>query len=132
MVPHKIWARTRREFLGKAGLGFGALALSAMMADEARAESPEIDPLQPLAPRPGHRAPKAKSCIFLFMEGGPSHIDLFDPKPELTKRAGRAAPAQLRQVVFTARWASAATTCSPPAASFAQQHGESGTWVSDW
>jgi Protein of unknown function (DUF1501) len=129
MVPHKIWAKTRREFLGKAGLGFGALALSAMMADEARADAPEIDPLQPLAPRPGHLPPRAKSCIFLFMEGGPSHIDLFDPKPELKKRAGEPLPPSFGKV-FTAMGVGGNNLLASKR-TFAQ-HGQSGTWVSDW
>jgi hypothetical protein len=129
MVPHKIWAKTRREFLGKAGLGFGALALSAMMAEEARADAPEIDPLQPLAPRPGHLAPKAKSCIFLFMEGGPSHIDLFDPKPELKKRQGEPLPPSFGKV-FTAMGVGGNNLLATKR-TFAQ-YGQSGTWVSDW
>ncbi len=129
MVPHKTWATTRRDFLAKAGLGFGALALSSMLADEARADSPEIDPLHPLAPRPTHHAPKAKSCIFLFMEGGPSHIDLFDPKPELNRRAGQPLPPSFGKV-FTAMGVGGNSLLASRR-KFAQ-HGESGTWVSDW
>ncbi len=67
MIPHREPATSRRDFLARAGLGFGGLALAAMMADdEARAESPEIDPLRPLAPRPPHFAREgrraASSC----------------------------------------------------------------------
>ena len=54
----------------------GSVALTAMLADEAKADSA-------LAPKPPHHSAKAKRCIFLLMEGGPSHIDTFDPKPRL-------------------------------------------------
>ena len=133
-APHVEWVTNRRDFLTKAGLGFGALALSAMLADEgivrpARAEVPEIDPLHPLSPRLAHFAPRAKSCIFLFMEGGPSHIDLFDPKPELTRRDGKPLPASFGKV-FTPMGVGGNTLLASKR-KFAQ-HGESGTWVSDW
>ena len=97
-IPHTEWVSNRRDFLQKAGLGFGGLALSSMMLSEAGAELPEIDPLAPLAARLPHFMPKAKRCIFLFMEGGPSHIDLFDPKPELTKFNGKPLPASFGKV----------------------------------
>src|SRR5260370_27310693 len=94
MISHIEWVTNRRDFLTKAGMGFGALALATMLAEDglipsAHGEVPEIDPLRPLAPRPSHFEPRARSVIFLFMEGGPSHIDLFDPKPELTKQNGK-------------------------------------------
>jgi hypothetical protein len=66
---------SRREALFGLGASLGSVAFSAMLADEARAS--------PLAPKPPHVPPKAKACIFLMMEGGPSHIDTFDPKPKL-------------------------------------------------
>jgi hypothetical protein len=128
------WAFTRREFFLRAGLGFGGLALSAMMADEgliakARGEVPEIDPMRPLAPRPPHFAARAKSCIFLFMEGGPSHIDLFDPKPELARQAGKPLPPSFGKV-FTPMGVGG-NTLMATRRTFAQ-HGECGMWVSDW
>jgi hypothetical protein len=129
MIPHKVWAKTRRDFLTRAGLGFGGLALSAMMAGEALGDSPEVDPLHPLAPRPTHFPARAKSCIFLFMEGGPSHIDLFDPKPELTKRAGQPLPPSFGKV-FTSMGVGGNNLLASKRKF--QQHGESGTWVSDW
>ncbi len=58
---------------------------------QARANTPDVGG-RCCRPRPSHFAPKAKSCIFLFMYGGPSHMDLFDPKPELTKRDGQPMP----------------------------------------
>jgi len=129
MAPHVEWATSRRDFLARAGLGFGGLALAAMMAEEAGAEVPRIDPLRPLEPRPPHFGARAKSVIFLFMEGGPSHVDLFDPKPELTKAHGRPLPPSFGKV-FTPMGVGG-NTLMASRRKFAQ-HGESGTWVSDW
>ena len=83
---------SRRDFLRSAGSGFGALALSALAAEEAAASDAPAS-ADPLAPKKAHFEGTAKSVIFLFMEGGPSHVDLFDPKPELTKRHGQKLPA---------------------------------------
>src|SRR5438270_3888617 len=129
MVPHKVWTTTRRDFLTRAGPEFAGLALAAMMADEAKADVPEIDPLHPLAPRPVHFGAKAKRCIFLFMEGGPSHIDLFDPKPELAKRAGQPLPPSFGKI-FTPMGVGGNNLLASRRKF--EQHGESGTWVSDW
>ena len=129
VTPHVIWPTDRRDFLKRAGFGFGGLALSAMFAQDGFAESPAIDPLRPLAPRPPHLAAKAKSCIFLFMEGGPSHIDLFDPKPELQKHAGEPLPPSFGKV-FTPMGVGG-NTLMATRRKFAR-HGQSGTWVSDW
>src|SRR5579872_2104731 len=85
---HSRPTRTRREFVRDACCGFGGLALSALMHDEAaRAGAPG-----PLAPRPTHHPAKARSVIFLFMAGGPSHIETFDPKPLLNKLDGDVRP----------------------------------------
>src|ERR1019366_10302285 len=70
---------SRRNWLRTAGGGFGALALCDLLARDTRANETR----NPLAPRLPHFAAKARSGIFLFMYGGPSHVDLFDPKPEL-------------------------------------------------
>jgi hypothetical protein len=132
-IPHVVWPATRREFLSRAGLGFGGLALAAMLAEEshreARGEVPEIDPLRPLAGRNPHHEARAKSCIFLFMEGGPSHIDLFDPKPELEKYQGKPLPPSFGKV-FTPMGVGG-NSLMASRRKFAQ-HGESGMWVSDW
>ena len=127
---HVTWPTTRREFLAQAGGGFGGLALGSMVAwDNARAEVPEIDPLNPLGQRVSHFAPKAKSVIFLFMEGGPSHIDLFDPKPALERWAGKPLPESIGPV-FTPMGVGG-NTLMPSQRKFAQ-HGQSSMWVSDW
>ncbi|WP_166819730.1 DUF1501 domain-containing protein [Thalassoroseus pseudoceratinae] len=79
--------RSRREVLYGLGAGLGSVAMTALLADELAAESADHEQSgSPLAPRAGHLPAKAKNCIFLMMEGGPSHIDTFDPKPELAKR----------------------------------------------
>src|SRR5712692_5976803 len=90
--------RSRREFLFKAGGGFGALALSclldrdgALKGEEATAQLANV-----LAPKPAQFKAKAKAVIFLFMEGGPSHLDTFDPKLELTRLHGQKLPASFR------------------------------------
>ena len=117
---------TRRDFLKKAGAGFGMLALADLLeADAALAnpiENQESKFKNPLSPRPPHFAPKAKRIIWLFMEGAPSAVDLFDPKPELTKRHGQKIkidvfngnPGPLMRSPFTFK-----------------QYGQSGAWVCD-
>lgn len=70
-----IHAPTRRDFVFGLGASVGSIALTSLLAEEG----------SPLAPKPSHTPAKAKNCIFLMMEGGPSHIDTFDPKPVLSK-----------------------------------------------
>ena len=83
-VPNRTpCGRTRREFLWQVGGGFAGLALTDMLAAEAMAASP-------LAAKLPHLAAKAKHCVFLFMNGGPSQVDTFDPKSALTKYQGKA------------------------------------------
>ena len=102
----------RRDFLKKAGAGFGMLALADLLQ--------AADATSPMAPRAPHYAPKAKSIIWLFMEGAPSSVDLFDPKPELTKRDGtkiqidtfNGSPGPLMKSPFSFK-----------------QYGQSGAWV---
>src|SRR5260221_9182391 len=129
---------SRRDLLKKAGGGLGIFALADLIASNAAfADNPQsairnpqstnpqsANPqlADPLAPRPPHYAPKAKSIIWLFMEGAPSGVDLFDPKPELTKRHGQKMaidvfngnPGPLMKSPFTFR-----------------QYGQCGQWVCD-
>jgi hypothetical protein len=89
--------RTRREFLWQAGAGFTGVALAGLLDRDgffnSRARAATVAALNasanPLAPKPPHFAPKAKSVIFLFMYGGPSHVDTFDYKPELYRLDGK-------------------------------------------
>ena len=108
----------RRRFLHRAGAGFGVVALADLLnQDAARAA-----PTGPLAPKATHFPAKAKAVIWLFMEGAPSGVDLFDPKPELDKNDGKRVkidvfngnPGPLMKSPFKFR-----------------QHGQSGTWVCD-
>jgi hypothetical protein len=127
--------QSRRQFLNHSGAGFASVALSALLADELRAETPgpsAIDPLQPLAERISHFAPQARQVIFLFQYGGPSTFDLLDYKPDLIKLDGKPVPQSFKKNpdkvggVFNHckdelmagpwKWA---------------RHGESGRWVSE-
>ncbi len=89
--------QSRREFVWEMGAGFAGLALSSLLQGEgffarhARANE-SVAPNSPLAPKPTHFPTRAKSVIFLMMNGGPSHIDTFDYKPELAKYAGKPLP----------------------------------------
>jgi hypothetical protein len=123
----------RRDFLRRSGAGFGALAFSALRQLEAAAP-PAIDPLQPFAPRPPNFKPRATSVIFLYMVGGPSHVDSFDYKPQLQKLGGKPVPASIRKAVEATRHANVFRDCKDEllASPFKfAQHGASGTWVSE-
>src|SRR5450755_2900161 len=86
---------SRRRLLEMSGLGFGGIALAAMLNNQPLSgASPEakFGPFSDLKPRKGHFPGPAKAMIQLFQNGGPSQVDLFDPKPELTKRNGQPHP----------------------------------------
>ena len=121
--------KTRRELLRDSYLGFGALALIDMLAaDSARAASSESG--NPLAPKRQHHPAKAKSCIFLFMEGGVSQMDTFEYKPELQKYAGKQMPKADRTPGEIATFSAAPNRIIPPYWDF-KQHGQSGRWISE-
>jgi hypothetical protein len=124
--------RTRREFLWETGAGFGSVALSGLLsadgffAQPALAAESQAKFLNPMAPRQPHYAAKAKSVIFLFMYGGPSHVDTFDYKPKLydlndktieVKTFGRGGHRNQGRIVGP-KWKFA-------------QYGQCGKWVSD-
>src|SRR6478735_226790 len=86
---------TRREFLEKTGMGFGAMSLASILGlglggNTASAAGAKLS--NPLAPREPHFPAKAKAVIHIFAEGGPSHVDTWDPKPELAKYADKTLP----------------------------------------
>src|SRR5437868_3821672 len=87
--------RSRRDFLREAGVGFGALALGWL--EQQRAGAAAV-PVNPHAPKPPHFPAKVQRVIFLFMHGGPSHVDTFDPKPDLQRLAGQPLPASFGMV----------------------------------
>src|SRR5213080_4599266 len=95
MSLHCKLTRNRREFLTDAFCGFGGIGLAAILAEQARA-----DTRNPLAPKTPPEAAKAKSVIFLFMAGGPSHLETFDPKPLLNKLDGQKRPAEFGDVQY--------------------------------
>lgn len=114
---------TRRQFLESTACGFGALALNTLCTEQAAASS-----TSPLAPRAPHFRAKAKRVIFLFMEGGPSHMDLFDYKPRLAKQNGDKLPFKLPEAEATVGLEN--TRLLGPIAAF-QRRGQSGLHVSD-
>jgi len=125
---------SRRDFLARMGTGFGALALSALARQGARASEtgrPLLDPLNPFAPRLPAIAPRAQSVIFLFMVGGPSHVDTFDRKPLLQKLEGKPVPDAIRKAVEATRHANVFKGCKEELMASPYQwaqHGQSGMW----
>ncbi|SVB11506.1 uncharacterized protein METZ01_LOCUS164360 [marine metagenome] len=111
---------TRREMLARCANGFGGVALASLLANETVAK-----PTNPLAPKPSHFPAKAKSIIFLYMDGGPSHVDTFDPKPRLTKENGKPFGLKMEATQFNNR---GKTLASPWKF---QHYGQSGIPVSD-
>src|SRR2546423_1050812 len=130
--------QSRRQFLLRTSAGFGALALNGLMQFNTRADAgfkaPLVDPLNPYAPRAPHFAPRAKSVIFLYMVGGPSHMDTFDYKPELQKLSGKPVPTSIRKSVEAGVFSNVFMTCKDEIMgspySF-RQHGQCGVWVSE-
>jgi hypothetical protein len=125
--PHVPRLKSRREFLLKAGAGFGSLALSCLLQRDGLLPAAESD--NPLAPRQPPLPAKAKAVIFLFMEGGPSHLDTFDPKPVLTKMNGEKLPASYGPVVTTMGVSENKLLASQHKF---EKHGQSGIEVADW
>jgi hypothetical protein len=114
---------TRRDMLARAAGGVGAAALAALLDDPAYGAAP--------APAGGAAQPflragaKAKSVIFLYMDGGPSQVDLFDPKPRLVKENGQ----PIKMKTPPTQFANVGNVLAPPWP--IRQHGESGLWISD-
>jgi len=121
-LNHHWRVSSRREFFTRAGSGLAGLALGAMVGEAATRRDP-------LALKPSHHAPKAKSVIWLFMEGGPSHIDLFDPKPKLNEMHGKPMPVSFGRPITAMGTAGNSLMGSPRTW---KHYGQSGLWVSDW
>lgn len=121
---------SRRAFLSRTGSGLGGIALAHLLNSEGALSPALAAPTNSLAAKPPHHPPRARAIIWLFMEGGPSHIDLFDPKPELEKLAGQVTPPSFNLPVTSAT----GSHRMPLVASQRKwkQHGGSGLWVSDW
>lgn len=123
----KCELQSRRSMLLNGGAGFGALALAGLL-DSGDGGACAALPATSAA-RVVHRPGRAKSVIFLFMEGGPSHMDTFDPKPALQELAGQTVPDSFERVITAM-----GEFDSPILASQRKwrQHGDSGLWISDW
>ncbi len=126
--PPQIW--NRRQLLQRAGGGAGIIGLAALLADQgllnsalAAGASPSLNPL---SPKPSHFGAKAKNVIWLFINGGPSHVDTWDYKPELAKRDGQDLPGFDR---FTGFFSNAVGGLMKSPFTFTQQ-GQCGKWVS--
>src|SRR5258706_4909644 len=126
-IPNPSW----RQFLTRGGTGLGALALNYLLRQETPS-TPELfadvakPGLNPLSPKPGHHPASAKSVIWLFMEGGPSHVDLFDPKTTLDKLAGQPMPASFGRPITA--MGTGANALMPSQRTF-KQYGHSGIWA---
>ena len=130
-LRHLPAACSRRDFLCRAGNGFGAIALSWLLARDAQAVDRPGDArssANPLAARPPHFPARAKAVIFMFMVGGPSALDLFDPKPALAKYAGQQLPTSFGRPV--SQFTRGDTPILPSTRKF-KKHGRSGLDVSD-
>ncbi|TLD71191.1 DUF1501 domain-containing protein [Phragmitibacter flavus] len=119
------YVTSRRDFLRTAGTGFGAVALSALTGQSLFASNAP----NPVAAKIPHYFGRAKSVIFCFMEGGPSHLDTFDYKPELNKLHGQQLPSSFKPPILAMGEDNAPLMGSPRQW---KQHGQSGLWVSDW
>ena len=123
-LRHHWNVTSRREFFAQAGSGLAGIALASMLAEDGYAAG-----VDPLAPKTPHVTPRAKNIIWCFMEGGPSHIDLFDPKPELIRLQGQPLPPSYKRPVTAMGVAENALL---PSRRTFKKHGESGLEISDW
>ncbi len=117
----------RRWFLAQCGVGLGGLAARSLLADEGASGRPNDD--LPMPPKPPHYEAKAKRVIFLFQAGAPSHLELFDPKPELTKRNGQLPPPELLEG-YRAAFINPKSALLGPKFAFAK-HGQCGMELSE-
>ena len=119
-----------RHYLARQALGVGGVALAWLLGEERLLANSSIAPgarrALDLKPRAPHLRPRARAMISLFMHGGPSHVDLFDPKPELTKRSGEDYPGEI-----TFSFVDRATKKLLGSPWKFERHGQSGTEVSE-
>src|SRR5687767_13300856 len=126
MAEHVRYSRNRREFLSDCFCGIGGLAFASMMAQE-QALAGVYNPLAPKPPHVPERA-KAKAIIFVYMAGGPSHLETFDPKPLLNKLSGQKRPAEFGEAKY--QFVNDASRLLGSKRTFAK-YGKSGIEVSD-
>lgn len=125
---HRCLDITRRHFLRDCGVGVGKMALAGLLAERLGAQTTPAF-VNPMEPHPGHFAGKAKAVIHLFMAGAPSHLDLFDFKPDLTKMDGKPLPASVTEGQRLA-FIRADAAVMGPQFKFAR-HGQSGMEISE-
>jgi hypothetical protein len=124
MSFHNVrFARSRRDFLRYSSCGFGAMALSALCQGATSAAA------GPLAPKPPHFQPRAKRVIFLFMAGGPSHMDMFDYKPRLAREDGNKFPMSMGRLANAPGMG--ASVVMGPVSTFSRQ-GKAGFLMSEY
>ncbi len=133
--------RSRREFLLSSASGLGAVGLGSMLAADgvladsgaagASTSTVSLDAVNPLAPKQPHFDAKAKACIFIFMAGAPSHLDLFDPKPKLMELHSQPLPESMYKGVRFAFLKPETATLMAPVSRSWQKHGECGMELSD-
>ena len=124
-------AATRRQFLARAGAGFGALALAALLDRDPLPAHAAQASAGPLAPRAGHFDARARRVIFLFMQGGPSQLETFDPKPELKRLDGQPLPSSFQADDLSLQFMRASDgKLMAPAFPF-KKYGQSGVEISD-
>src|SRR5881227_342962 len=124
MNNHFRITRSRREFFRDAFCGFGSLALASLL----RQEQLRAAPANPLAPKPSHLPAKAKAVIFLFMAGGPSHLETFDPKPLLNQLNGQPRPKEFGEAKY--QFVKTGAKLLGTKRTF-RKHGQSGIEISD-
>jgi hypothetical protein len=124
--------QTRRHFFSQCAMGLGGIALASMLGERQAhgAQAPAALP-DPMAPRPGHHAPRAKNIIYLFMAGAPSQLELFDYKPKLIALNGQPVPPSLIEGKRFAFMDSSHGTALLGTRRAFTQHGQSGAWVSE-
>jgi Protein of unknown function (DUF1501) len=121
---------TRRHFFGRSALGLGTAALASLLNPDLLADEPQQS--RPGVLRSTHFPARAKRVIYLFMSGGPSHIDLFDYKPALRRHHGQELPASVRMGQRITGMTSGQSSLPCAASLFRfSQHGQSGTWLSE-
>src|SRR5438132_12259386 len=120
---------TRRWFFKQCGMGLGAIALRELLGSKAQAAIPSAPSTNPLAPKLPHFAAKAKRVIYLFMAGAPSHLELFDYKPELAKWDGTLPPPELIKG-YRAAFINPSSKLLGPKFKFAR-HGQCGAELSE-
>ncbi|MSR60383.1 MAG: DUF1501 domain-containing protein [Planctomycetaceae bacterium] len=131
-VDQSLVNSSRRAFLGNAANGVGLLALASMLGEQGLLAAPDdIESAKPQAARLAHFAPKAKACIFIYLEGAPSQIDLFDQKPKLNELNGKPLPESMTQKVRFAFLQKETATLMGSPRTFAQ-HGQCGMELSDF